>query len=98
MTDDSEIVRLSDRVMAGRHPLTDQARREEIRGEEGGGGRRGKPGSFVFQSRGDRGGGDGRGKENKSRSARVTAVLLLEAPRLVDDVFEGGSKTENVPH
>lgn len=34
MTDDSEIVRLSDRVMAGRHSLTDQARREEIKGEE----------------------------------------------------------------
>lgn len=36
MTDDSEIVRLSDRVMAGRHSLTDRARREEIRGEEEG--------------------------------------------------------------
>lgn len=34
MTDNSEIVRLSDRVMAGRHSLTDQARREEIGGEE----------------------------------------------------------------
>lgn len=34
VTDDSEIVRLSDRVMAGRHSLTDQARREEIREEE----------------------------------------------------------------
>lgn len=34
MTDDSEIVRLSDRVMAGRHSVTDQARREEIREEE----------------------------------------------------------------
>lgn len=34
MTDDSETVRLSGRVMAGRHSLTDQARREEIRGEE----------------------------------------------------------------
>lgn len=35
VTDDSEIVRLSDRVMAGRHSVTDQARREEIREEEG---------------------------------------------------------------
>lgn len=35
MTDDSEIVRLSDRVMARRHSLTDWARREEIGGEEG---------------------------------------------------------------
>ena len=35
MSDDSKIVRLSDRVMAGRHSLTDEARREEIRGEEG---------------------------------------------------------------
>lgn len=38
VTNDSEIVCLSDRVMAGRHSLTHQARREEIRGEEEKGG------------------------------------------------------------
>lgn len=34
MTDDSETVRLSDRVMAWKRSLTDQARREEITEEE----------------------------------------------------------------
>lgn len=44
MSDASEIVCLSDRVMVRRHSLTDQARRGEIGGEEG------KPGSSGFQS------------------------------------------------
>lgn len=35
VTDDSELVGLSDRVMAGRHRLMDQARREGMEGEEG---------------------------------------------------------------
>lgn len=35
VTDDSELVGLSDRVMAGRHRLMDQARREGVEGEEG---------------------------------------------------------------
>lgn len=61
MTDDSEIVCLSDRVMARRHSLTDQARQEEIRGEEEDDvskGREGKPGSFCLSIWGDMGGGD----------------------------------------
>lgn len=92
MTDDSEIVRLSDRVMAGRHPLTDRARRDKIRGEEGED-EEGKPGSFVFQS------GEiwevGGGRKNKFRSARVVAVLLVdgrEAPMLAGDVFKGDQR------
>lgn len=98
VTDDSEIVRLSDRVMAGRHSLTDQARREEIRGEEGWG-REEKPGSFVFQSGEIWGGGD----SGKKTDSEVAAVLLCrvikeEAPILVDDVFQEGSKTENALH
>lgn len=76
MTDDSETVRLSDRVMAGRHPLTDQARRGEIRAGEEEGGRGGKPGSFVVQSGEIRevlvgGGGDVR--RNRFRSAGCVA-------------------------
>lgn len=35
VTDDSQIVRLSDRVMAGRQLMTDEGRREETGGEEG---------------------------------------------------------------
>lgn len=86
MTDDSEIVRLSDGVMAGRHPLTDQARRGEIRGEED---EEGKPGSFVFQSGETR--EEGTAEKKKIRSAQVAAMLLVEdqeAPIRVNDVFK----------
>lgn len=88
MTDDSEIVCLSDRVMAGRHSLTDQARREEIRGEEEDDvdeERGGKPGSFVFQSGEIWEVGTAGGKKTL-RGAQVAAVLLVDdqqAPILI---------------
>lgn len=76
MTDDSEIVRLSDRVMAGRHSVTDQARREEIREEEG---------SlaalfFILGRYGEW------GKKEKKKSQTVGVLLLddEQAPILVD--------------
>lgn len=84
VTDDSELVGLSDRVMAGRHRLMDQARREGMEGEEGS-----LAWSLCFSVRGDVGGGESGGK-NKSRSAQVAAVYLgddWEAPMLVDEVF-----------
>lgn len=83
MTDDSEIVRLSDRVMAGRHPLTDQARREEIRA--GGGGRtRREAWQLCRPIWGDTGGVRGDVRRNRFRSAGAVAVSLVddrEAPR-----------------
>lgn len=88
MTDDSEIVRLSDRVMAGRHSLTDRARREEIRG------RGGKPGSFVFQS-GEIWVVGTAGKQIQKFSSGFL-VDDQEAAVLVDGVFQKGSKTKRL--
>lgn len=87
MTDDSEIVRLSDRVMARRHSMTDQGRREETGGEEGR--TNWEAWQLCLSVWGDMGGGYNR--KNKSRSAQVAAAHLVgdqEAPILVDNVFK----------
>lgn len=85
MTDDAEIVRLSDRVMARRHSLTDRARREEIGGED----EWGSLAALSFNQ--GRYGRWGQPEKNTSRSALVPAVYLeddQEAPILVDNVFQ----------
>ncbi len=87
VTDDLEIVRLSDRVMARRHSLTDQARREEIRGEEGWG-REGKPGSLCLPIWGDMGGGDGRKTNLDVLEWWLCCLDDQEALISVDDVFK----------
>lgn len=82
VTDDSQIVRLSDRVMAGRQLMTDQGRREETGGEEG------SLAAIWLSVWGDMGGGYSR--QNKSRSAQVAAAYPegdQEAPILIDNGF-----------
>ena len=70
VTDDSEIVCLSDRVMAGRHShSTHQARREEIRGEEEEGG---SLAALSFNP-----GGRGQQKKKKKLKAAINVSLHI---------------------
>lgn len=87
MTDDSEIVRLSDRVMAGRHSVTDQARREEIREEEGS-----LAALFFILGRY----GEWGKKEKKSQTVGVLLLDDEQAPILVD-VFKRDKRLKVCP-
>ncbi|KAM3592671.1 uncharacterized protein V6R79_023148 [Siganus canaliculatus] len=95
VTDDSEIVGLSDGVMAGRHSLTDQARRGEIRGEEerdwgreGGERRRGSLAALSFSlGRYGRKRRRGWGQQEKHIQKYSRSACAVPDPLLVDGAF-----------
>lgn len=76
MTDDLVKVRLSERVMTGRHALTDPTRREETRGGGGGGETEGSLAALSFNLRRDGRWGQ-QGEEKKNLKSPQEAVESL---------------------